>query len=510
MKLDRRSFIAGTSVSVVATLGAGAVGEALPGAGQIARQQPHSSDTPAVITQALAEHTVNVKYDDLDAATIQKAKHRILDLMGCAIGGAPALGNRELVQLMCSGNGSPESSVIGYPYKARAWDVALLNAVISRSYDFEVMTVVVGDTQIPSHHSPTTCMTSLALCEKLHLSGKDFLTALVVGDDIAARMITASGFDFGQGWDGVPIFSSIAATAIASRLLGLSAQQTQDAFGITTQMIAGNTQNIWDASTDWKLPGGLVAKNGIFAAELAKKGWTGVGDALLAPLGFYAQYTHGCTHPENLTNGLGKAFYAEEYFKPYPACAGTHPSIECALALRKKNQLAPSDIARVVIRQPAGTMGSFVAKPFQVRRFPQCDANFSLQFTVADALLHGAILQQHYDESAIRSAEMTALIQKVSLAALPPERRGLEIEVTTKDGRTLVESGAPRLSHDPTVGPSTYEELVTKFRQQVAFSRFVPNDTAEKIIHRIDNIEHEANMADFVRLLTTNHLPDVT
>lgn len=163
----------------------------------------------------------------------------------------------------------------------------MTNAVISRSYDFEVMTVVVGDQQVASHHSPTTCMTALAYAESARANGKDFLSALVVGDDIAARLLAASGLDFYQGWDGAPIYSALAATAIAARFLAMTPLQTRDAFGITIDQIAGTVQNIWDGATNWKLQQGLVARNAVLSANLAKGGWTGLIDPLLAPYGFF-------------------------------------------------------------------------------------------------------------------------------------------------------------------------------------------------------------------------------
>jgi 2-methylcitrate dehydratase len=385
----------------------------------------------------------------------------------------------------------------------------MLNGVISRSYDFEVMTAVVGQKQVPSHHSPTTCMTALALCERAKLSGKDFLTALVIGDDIAARMLAASGLDFGQGWDGAPIYSSVAAAAIASRLLGLSAEQTQDAFGLVVQTIAGTVQNIWDGSTDWKLPQGLAARNGIFAAQLAKRGWVGMGDALHAPYGFYAQYTAGCVEPDLLTSNLGKAFYAEEYFKPYPACAATHSTIECAIALRANNKFSAGEVKSVVVRLPPPSLKGFVNKPFEARRHPQCDANFSTQFMVANVLLRGSVKQEHYADELIRSPEMTALIASTSVAALPAGRDGVEIELTTRAGRKLVQTHSGVVSRNPGVRPSSEEEIVQKFRQQVAFSGFVPTSTAEEIIRRVGALDQEADMSQFAGVLTRSYLAKV-
>jgi hypothetical protein len=84
-----------------------------------------------------------------------------------------------------------------------------------------------------------------------------------------------------------------------------------------------------------------------------------MNDALLAPYGFFAQYTPGCAFPELLTTDLGKAFFAEEYFKPYPFCAANHQSIECALSLRRAYGLQARDIDRILVRVQPPTLRVF-------------------------------------------------------------------------------------------------------------------------------------------------------
>jgi hypothetical protein len=125
-----------------------------------------------------------------------------------------------------------------------------------------------------------------------------------------------------------------------------------------------------------------------FAAELARRGWIGMGDALHS-YGFYAQYTAGCVEPELLTRELGKTFYAEEYL---PTCVrATHSSIECALALRGTHHLGGGREGRGGAL-PAAWLKGFVTS-VRARRHPQCDANFSTQFMVANVLLRGSVRQ---------------------------------------------------------------------------------------------------------------------
>ncbi len=513
-RVSRRRFLAGSAGVLTGSAGTLAIAPLARPEVVAAAERPtptsradHRSKTPALQTEALARHAVQTAFSTLDADTLQAIKLRILDLMGCVLAGARAGGNAALAQIVSASGSAHAASVIGFPVRGTVADVAMVNAIFARSYDFEVMTAVIGREAVASHHSPTTCMTALACAEAGHASGRDFITALAIGDDIAARLLVASGLDFDQGWDGSPVYSALAAVAIAARFRKLTPRQTQDAMGIAVDQIGGTIQNIWDGATDFKLPQGAVARNAILAVELAARGWTGMEDALHAPFGFFAQYTAGCAHPEVITEGLGRAFHGEAYFKPYPACMAAHPAIDCARALQRRAALQPEAISNIVVRLPPRLLGNFCAKPFEARRFPHADANFSFQFLVANTFLHGTVRQEHYAEPALRSAPVRTLVEKTSLAPLEREDLGVEIEVRTMDGRTVREPHGPRADRHPFEKPATQADVVAKFRQQVQFAGYVSAAQADEIIRRVEHLERERDMADFFALLTRSHLP---
>lgn len=119
----------------------------------------------------------------------------------------------------------------------------MLNAIMNRSYDFEVMSYAIGDKTLASHHAATLVPTAIALAEAKNASGKELLTAMIVGDDIAARVQGASeAHPIGRGWDGCGTLSHLGAVATAGRLLGLNPRQMRHAFGV------------WSARTRRPLP----------------------------------------------------------------------------------------------------------------------------------------------------------------------------------------------------------------------------------------------------------------
>ena len=134
------------------------------------------------------------------------------------------------------------------------------------------------------------------------------MTALLTGDNVAARIIASSGFNPNKAWDITGTVNAFGATAIAGRILGLNELQMRNAFGIVLNYLAGSQQGCWDGATTFKMQEGISSRNGIFAAQLAKAGWTGVEDALFSRYGYYNVYTEGCVNPEILTGGLGEKY----------------------------------------------------------------------------------------------------------------------------------------------------------------------------------------------------------
>jgi 2-methylcitrate dehydratase PrpD len=457
--------------------------------------------TKVTAIESLAANVLKTRFENFDKSTVDAARNRIIDVIGCAIGGANAPGNRALVEIIKDTGGKPEASILIWGGKVPALNAALVNSILCRSFDYEVMCVLVEGKQYPSHHAATMVMTALAMGEATGANGRETITAMLAGDDVTARIIAASGIDLGLGWDGTGTYTAFGATAIAGRMLGLNELEMRNAFGIVLNNIASTVQGIWDGATTFKYGQGSAALNGIMAAQLAQKGWKGVEDALNSQHGFYALYTHGCKNPEILTRDLGKKYYAEAVFKAYPCCRATHVNIDAALALATKYAINTDEIAEVIISGPDRILDSFVAKPFRIREYPHCDAIFSLKYTCATALLKKSVKQQHFTEQAISDVKVNQLIDKIKLAALPVNAcPGFEVKVKMMDGSELTEFASTGKG-DPIDSPLSKEEIVAKFMAQVDFSNTITRDNAGKLLEQIEQIENLSNLNKIFSLL---------
>ncbi|MBN1848195.1 MAG: MmgE/PrpD family protein [Deltaproteobacteria bacterium] len=457
------------------------------------------------VIEAFSANVVDTRFEDFENDTVELAKNRIIDVLGCLIGGSHAPGNEALLRLIRKWGGREESTILVHGGKAPAQNVATLNTIMARSFDFEVMSYVINGQSFASHHAATLVPTALALGELAGADGKEVITAMLVGDDMAARVQTASkGHPIGLGWDGCGTLSHLGATATASRLLGLDKAQTRNAFGIVLNTIASAIQSLWDGATTFKLGQGTAARNGIFSAELAKEGWTGVEDSLLSRFGYFFLYAGGCKDPDIMTNELGKKYYGEAYFKPYPCGMPNHVAIDCALEMVREYNIKAGDIEEVIIYVPHGAIStSYYAKPFIIRDFPHGDAIFSYPYSVATALLHGSVDLSNYTDEAIRDPMVNAITANTKLVELSddgrPRRMGVKLTVKMRNGKEYTIARKP--NREWTKRPTPRDEIKAKFRHQVDFAKTVNKENAEKLLVLIEKLEEVEDIRDITKLI---------
>ena len=329
------------------------------------------------IIAEMIRNVLETPFEAFDQLTLDRAKDRIIDVVGCLIGGANASGCSMMVDLVREWGGKKESTILVHGGKVPAHNAALVNCVMTRSYDFEPTGAYVEGKSTPAHLSGTTGPTAITVAEQKAAGGKELLTALILGDDLASRITAASQLNIDSGFDCTGTVNAFGATAIAGRLWGLNEHQMLNAFGIVLNQLAGSFQNIFDGAHSFKLPQGLAAHAAIFSVALANKGFTGIKDPLLSKYGYFSLYCK-TYQLEVLTRDLGKKFYADYTCKPYPCCRSNHAAIECALELTDTNVIRPEDIDEIVVDITPTALEFAVGQPFKIREVPQIDAAFNL------------------------------------------------------------------------------------------------------------------------------------
>jgi 2-methylcitrate dehydratase len=444
--------------------------------------------------EALAENAVKTRFEAFDKETVETVKGRIIDILGCAIGGANASGNRELINLVKGYGAKGEATILVHGGKVLVQDAAMINAVLTRSYDFEEQSPV-------AHQNASVIPVALALSEMQQLSGKEFLTALIAGVDVGNRIYDSFDFDFSQGWDNIGSLHTFACAATAGHILKLTPLQLKNAFGLALHQTAGSIASYWDCDMTFKLDNGFAARTGIFAAQLAKSGMVGAIDALQGKYCYYDLYTHGCTHPEKLTQDLGKKYnISKDMYKQFSCGRPNHIPIELGIALANEHNINAADIAEVILSLSRQGLSGYYAKPFSIRSFPTADALFSFRYTLASALQRRHVTPVDMTEEAVRDPAINTLISKIKLQELPTERRiRAEVKVKMKNGQEFT-----RFTEAPDHGLQGRGEIKAKFMDQVEFSRTVTSKNAEQILKLLEKLEDVNKISQIIELTCAN------
>jgi 2-methylcitrate dehydratase PrpD len=458
-------------------------------------------DTTAI--ERLVDNVLDSSFENLLQQDVEHAKNRIIDVVGCLIGGAYDTGNRALVDIVRDQGGKEEATILIYGGKVPACNAAMVNNILCRSFDFEPVSPATSDYSGGGHLSGSTVMTAFAMGELTGVNGKELLTALLVGDDIATRVMVA-GTGPSTKWPnhtGTGTINGFGSTAIAGRMLGLNKVQMRNAFGIILNEMGGSFQMIWDGTTAFKLDQGTSARNGIFSVQLAKAGWTGAKDALHDRFGYYNLYTEGCCHPEALTKDLGKRYWSDYTFKPYPCCRMNHSAIDCALAIVNKHGIDAGDIKEVILYVSSLAMTHICAMPFKIGDFPHGNAAFSFQYTVGTALLRKCVKPEHFTEEAIRGPEINAFIKKIKIEEQPEAaREGTRLKVVMNNGDEFSESVSVARG-DGFGNPLSKDEIIAKFWLNVDYSGTIARYNAEKLLALLEKLEDLDSVNRIVQLL---------
>jgi 2-methylcitrate dehydratase PrpD len=456
-----------------------------------------------IFIEKLVENIIDTHIENFDNDTLERARNRIIDTVGCLIGGANASGNSEIIKLVRGWGGREEATILIHGGKIPAQNAAMVNSIMARSFDFEPVSPYAEGASVPGHISGTTVMTALAMGEAMGISGKDLITALIVSDDITSRVLLAgAGAGLSKGWDHIGPINPFGATTIAGRLLGLNRSQMKNAFGIVLNQLGGSFHIIQDATTSFKLTQGLAAMSGILSAQLAEAGWSGPSDALFGEFGYYRLYTDGCHNPDILTKDLGKKYFGDGAIKPYSCCRATHGAIDCALEILNKFNIEVDDIREVAIHVSSGYSGNILARPFKVGDFPQADATFSFQYTVATALMRKSVRPEHFMEESIKEPQINDFINRIKVKPdLPADKiDSVRLKIFMDDGRELSES-SNFARGDQYNNPMSKEEIISKFWINVEFSRALTREKAEKLLRLLEKMEDLDNVKKLVRLL---------
>ncbi len=443
----------------------------------------------------LAYFVSRTTYKKVSPEAIHASKRFLLDSLACIAGGWNEPSARIAREVSEDLGGSKDAHVLLTTRKTSVVNATLANGIALRALDLIDMYHSLDH----AHPCEMTIPPALAVGQKMHSSGKDVLTAIVLGYEICMKFAEITG-NTRKGWAGTATLGQFATPLVAGYLLRLKQSQLAEAVSIS------GSHNV-SLAIAYNLPISMTkdalntfaAQSGVMAALLAKRGFTGPAGILEAPGGLWPQLESNAT-VETLLEGLGKPFRITKCGlkdHKFAAIAWSHPAIEALLKLRAEHGLTPKNVKEIKVRATR-KVATRIGDKAGAKLSP-LDTQFSGQNILATALKYGDLLPKRQKMSADADVRAISKIVRIEhdpgLDHLYPEKMPSIVEVLTVDGKRL----SCRVDYrrgDPN-NPLSDKDIEEKFMALTA--KHLSKSTAKKICGLVWGLE---NMRDINELTT--------
>lgn len=448
----------------------------------------------------LARWIKAVKYENIPAETVEAAKKCILDTLAVAVRGGAA--DSSLVLLECllpGGGGADGSTAIGKGRKYPASEAALFNGAAAHSVEMDDF-----HREAAVHPGVVVVPAALAVAEETKAGGRDLIRAVVLGYEAMVRVGRACrGTPYDRGFHPTAICGGFGSAAAAGVLYGLGEDQLAHALGIAGSYTGGLLEYKSNGAWTKRLSAGLAARNGVFAARLAGRGFTGPDTIFEGRFGFLKAYTNSFD-TALLEPGVRGRFAIEEVsFKPHSSCRFTHAPIDSLILAVGKNAVAVDEIDEIRVETHDMAIRATM-EPAERKYRPQTpvDAQFSIPYCLALAALYGGVLPEYFSDHYLGHDKVLEMAARVSgrsaerFSRLFPAKNGSRVTVLTGRGSFTEEVLDAR--GDPE-NPLSLEDLKKKF--QLLTLGVLPGDRAEALSDCVLRLEDLPQLAEISQCL---------
>ena len=432
------------------------------------------------LSKKLAKYSIEMTYEKLPSEVVSYTKLCILDYFGSAIAGSDKVPVQMISDLVKELGGTKQANLFTGG-KSSVINAALVNG--SSSHVVELDDIHKGSI---IHAATVVIPAALAIAEWKKMSGKELITAIVVGYEVCYRIGEAVSPSHYYYWHDTATCGTFGAAIAAAKLLDLNEEQTISALGNAGTQAAGLWEFIEDGAMTKQLHSGKAAMNGVISALLAKKGFTGPRKILEGNRGFFKAMSEEYD-VSKITDGLGMEFkILENSFKIHASCRHTHHAIDLLIEVFKERQPSFNEIKSI-------TVNSYQAAiDITDNDSPKTEyaSKFSLQFCSALAILKGSANLDDFNESVLADQEIQELLKKVKVVVDPqinasyPKQWGAAVEIEFSNGETINrQTDFPK--GDPENAVSS-KELLEKFMN---LARKLPEQNKTQIAENILALE---------------------
>lgn len=459
-------------------------------------------------TGAVVDFVSRTRWQDFPQEAVAIGKRCLIDGIGVMLAGSTQDASRILRGYLREADVRTESTAFGpEPFRSGASSAALLNGTSGHALDWDDTQLATSADRIfglLTHPTVPPMVAALAIGERQHASGRALLQAFLIGFEVECKIAEAIHPNhYMKGFHSSGTVGTFGAAVAAAKLLGLDEDRIAHTLAIAASTASGIRVNFGTMTKPLHV--GRASQNGVVAAELAAKGFTGGRDALDPPWGFFQAFSHGeGFDADRIVGRLGDPHtivWPGVSIKPYPCGVLGHPTMDAMRRLVITHDVQPNRITAIRVRA-----GSNILNPL---RYPiannALEAKFCPAFMVAAIALRRKAGIDEFNDEFVRSAPVQAMMRKVERVLAPEiEAKGFEkirstVEVNLDDGRTLVEHADERYRGGPDL-PFTREELHEKFSD--CASLVLPPSAIEETFNMVETLEDLPDVARLARVLS--------
>ena len=448
---------------------------------------------PESLGKGLAEWTAGLRYEDLPAPVVARAKRLLLDTLAVAWAGSGAEGIAALQALALRQGGARDARVWTSADSVPAPQAAFLNGAMAAALDFDSV-----HDEATVHADIVVVPAVLGIAEFRDLGGKDFLTAYVAGDELLVRLGLA--IQTHPGWFYTSALGVFAAAAASARALGLGVEGILSAMGIALSRASGTQQALVERATTKRLQSAFAARDGVEAALLAQCGVSAPKALFEGQCGFESLFTK-LDHAKIL-DGLGRDYrLASLTLKKHASCFCNHAAIEATLDLVARHKLTAGEVAEASVRI-SPFMARLVGAEFSPGDNPQVAAQFSVQYSIASVLARGQFSVADIEPAAVADERVGALARRIRVIVDPAQTGKFvpaTVTVKRKDGSQF-EATATELPGTPDHPMTDTEHRAKVMGCLASGARPMTAAQAARFAARIEGLESLASMRDLWNL----------
>jgi len=387
------------------------------------------------LAQELAQRINALSFNDLPVEAIHWAKVGILDTVGVTLAGASEEATR-IVEGTTRGSSGP-SLVFGGIRRVGALEAALVNGVASHALDFDDCNNTLG-----GHPSAPVLPALFALADEAGASGRDFIAAYVAGFETECKLAMGVHFyHYTKGWHPTATLGVFGSAAACAKILKLSEEKTATALAIAASLASGIKANFGTMTKPLHV--GQCTRNGLFAALIARDGFTAGDRAFEHKQGFFNVFNgEGNYDAGKILPAWAKPLDIVKpgiAIKQYPCCGSTHSALDVMLGLVREHRPAADDIERIDV----WTYTRRLEHTNRPDPKSNLDAKFSVQYCMARAILDRTVAIEHFENNAHNEPAVRKLLPRVhaapyTTAQFPADNHfGAEIRIALKGGKAL-------------------------------------------------------------------------